>query len=130
MESATVRPPRRSRTWGWLDDRLGIGGLRYPVPAHANSLAHTLGGITLASFVGLVITGIYLAQFYDPTTAQAQLAVPVGGLDRAEGAVQAAALTGVVAAIGIVILGRVVVALGAWLLWRSRLRPAPSTSDG
>ncbi|MEO8688360.1 MAG: cytochrome b N-terminal domain-containing protein [Solirubrobacteraceae bacterium] len=75
MESATVPPPRRSRAWGWLDDRLGLGGLRYPVPAHANSLAYTLGGITLASFVGLVITGIYLAQLYDPTTAQAHASV-------------------------------------------------------
>lgn len=67
MESATVPEERRSRAWGWLDDRLGIGGLRYPVPEHANSLAYTLGGLTAASFVGLVLTGIYLAQFYDPT---------------------------------------------------------------
>ena len=67
MESATVPEERRSGLWGWLDDRLGIGGLRYPVPEHANSLAYTLGGLTAASFVGLVLTGIYLAQFYDPT---------------------------------------------------------------
>jgi len=75
MAPATVPQPRRSRTWEWLDERLGIGGLRYPVPAHANSLAYTLGGITLASFVLLVITGIYLAQFYDPTAAQAHASV-------------------------------------------------------
>lgn len=61
--------------WSWLDDRLGIGGLRYPVPKHANSLAYTLGGITLASFVLLVITGIYLAQFYDPTEAGAHSSI-------------------------------------------------------
>ena len=60
---------------GWLDDRLGIGGLRYPVPSHANSLAYTLGGIALASFVGLVITGVYLAQFYDPTPDRAHESV-------------------------------------------------------
>jgi quinol-cytochrome oxidoreductase complex cytochrome b subunit len=65
----------RSGPWRWLDERLGIGGLRYPVPRHANSLAYTLGGITLVSFVGLVITGIYLAQFYDPTEARAHLSV-------------------------------------------------------
>lgn len=53
---------RRAGLWHWLDDRLGIGGLRYPVPEHANSVAYTLGGITLASFVLLVMTGIYLAQ--------------------------------------------------------------------
>jgi quinol-cytochrome oxidoreductase complex cytochrome b subunit len=75
MESATVPPTRRSRTWEWLDERLGIGGLRYPVPEHANSLPYTLGGITLASFVLLVITGIYLAQFYDPTTDRAHASV-------------------------------------------------------
>ncbi len=50
-------------------------GCANPVPRHANSLAYTLGGITLASFVGLVITGIYLAQFYDPTEARAHASV-------------------------------------------------------
>ena len=72
---ATAPQPHGSRAWGWLDDRLGIGGLRYPVPAHANSLAYTLGGITLASFILLVITGIYLAQYYDPTAARAHASV-------------------------------------------------------
>lgn len=66
MESAAVPQERRSGVWGWLDDRLGIGGLRYPVPEHANSLAYTLGGMTLVSFVLLVVTGVYLAQFYNP----------------------------------------------------------------
>ena len=74
MES--VRLPRGpSRPWAWLDDRLGIGGLRYPVPEHANSLAYTLGGITLVSFVLLIVTGVYLAQFYDPTPARAHASV-------------------------------------------------------
>ncbi len=74
MESTTV-PKESGGLWGWLDDRLGLGGLRYPVPQHANSLAYTLGGITLVSFVLLVITGIYLAQFYDPTPAGAHASV-------------------------------------------------------
>jgi len=73
VESTLGRP--RSRAWGWLDDRLGIEGLRYPVPEHANSLAYTLGGITLASFALLVVTGVYLAQFYDPTPERAHLSV-------------------------------------------------------
>src|SRR5215211_699170 len=74
MES--VRLPRGpSRPWAWLDDRLGIGGLRYPVPEHANSFAYTLGGITLVSFVLLIVTGVYLAQFYDPTPARAHASV-------------------------------------------------------
>jgi len=73
VESARLRQP--SRPWSWLDDRLGIGALRYPVPDHANSLAYTLGGITLVSFVLLVLTGIYLAQFYDPSPARAHTSV-------------------------------------------------------
>src|SRR6266511_1541457 len=75
MESTQLPATPGSGVWGWLDDRLGIGGLRYPVPRHANSLAYTLGGITLISFVLLVITGIYLAQFYDPTEARAHISV-------------------------------------------------------
>lgn len=63
------------RAWRWLDERLGIGALRYPVPAHANSLAYTLGGITMVSFVLLAVTGIYLAQFYDPTPERAHASV-------------------------------------------------------
>ena len=75
MTATTGIPARERGLWRWLDDRLGIGGLRYPVPAHANSLAYTLGGITLARFVLLVITGIYLAQFYDPTPERAHASV-------------------------------------------------------
>lgn len=75
MDSAAVPPTTRRGVWGWIDERFGVGGLRYPVPRHANSLAFTLGGITLASFVLLVITGIYLAQYYDPTQAKAHSSV-------------------------------------------------------
>ena len=65
-ESPTAaRAPGRG-AWAWLDHRLGIAGLRYPVPEHANSVLYTLGGLTLVSFLLLVVTGIYLAQFYDP----------------------------------------------------------------
>lgn len=72
---ATAEDRSQPGIWGWLDDRLGIGGLRYPVPAHANSLAYTLGGITLVSFALLVLTGIYLAQFYDPTPEAAHRSI-------------------------------------------------------
>lgn len=75
MESASASGNEHSRAWGWLDERLGIGGLRYPVPTHANSLAYTLGGITLVSFILLIVTGIYLAQFYDPTPQGAHASV-------------------------------------------------------
>ena len=56
--------------WRWLDDRLGIGALRYPISRHANSLGYTLGGITFVSFVLLLVTGVYLGQFYDPGSVE------------------------------------------------------------
>ncbi|HEX6338592.1 MAG TPA: cytochrome b N-terminal domain-containing protein [Jiangellaceae bacterium] len=69
----TTREPgggdERSRSRRFIaavDERLGIDALRYPVPEHANSLGWSLGGLTLVSFVALVVTGIYLAQFYNP----------------------------------------------------------------
>lgn len=75
MPSATASESTRRSVWRWFDDRLGIGGLRYPVPDHANSLAYTLGGVTLVSFVLLVVTGVYLAQFYNPDPGAAHVSV-------------------------------------------------------
>ena len=75
MKTSKAERKHGLRAWEWLDERLGIGALRYPVPEHANSLAYTLGGITLASFILLVLTGIYLAQFYDPTPEAAHASV-------------------------------------------------------
>ncbi len=58
-----------------LDERLGLSALRYPVPRHANSLAWTLGGLTLTSLLILIATGILLAQFYTPTPEAARESV-------------------------------------------------------
>ena len=33
--------------WSAVDERLGLSGLAYPVPEHANSLPYMLGGISL-----------------------------------------------------------------------------------
>lgn len=68
-------PSRLRRVGVWLDERFDFSALAYPVPQHANTLAYTLGGITLGSFVLLVATGIYLTQFYDPTPARAHASV-------------------------------------------------------
>ena len=57
--------------WNKLDERLGLAGLAYPVPEYANSLPYILGGITLAGFIILILTGVLLAQFYDPNPAGA-----------------------------------------------------------
>jgi len=70
--------PEEGRVVRWrtaLDERLGISALRYPVPRHSNTVAWTLGGLTLASLVILVVTGILLAQFYTPTPEDARASV-------------------------------------------------------
>lgn len=74
MSTVVDKPPplsaaSRSR-WGRavdaVDERMGIKALRYDVPEHANNLGWSLGGLTMMSFLILVVTGVYLAQFYDP----------------------------------------------------------------
>ncbi len=61
--------------WRWIDERLGLEELSYPVPAHANSVLYTLGGITVFGIVVLVATGIYLTQFYHPAPTEARQSV-------------------------------------------------------
>jgi quinol-cytochrome oxidoreductase complex cytochrome b subunit len=86
-EFPDARP--RNGPWAWLDERLGVSAVSYPVPAHANSLWYTLGGITVIGFLVLILTGIYLAQFYHPHPADAresvlyiQNAAPLGDIVR------------------------------------------------
>ncbi len=75
------------RTSRWLEDRLGLSGISYAVPEHANSLPYLLGGMTLFGFLILIVTGIYLAQFYNPqpTAARDQLVRRVGTAGRHPG---------------------------------------------
>jgi len=87
--ATSVQPTPRPRLGEWLSERLGLKGLAYAVPEHANSLPYLLGGITLTGFVILFITGIYLAQFYHPHPADAHRSVvyivtsaPLGDLVR------------------------------------------------
>jgi len=54
------------RIWDWIYDRAGLSALTYPVPAHADRLGYTLGGISFVGFLLLALTGFWLAQFYDP----------------------------------------------------------------
>ncbi|OGO46764.1 MAG: hypothetical protein A2W37_11095 [Chloroflexi bacterium RBG_16_63_12] len=89
MLPTSVESTFRSRLGQWLDERLGLRGIAYPVPEHANSLPYILGGITLTGFVILFVTGIYLAQFYHPHPADAHESViyiitgaPLGDLVR------------------------------------------------
>ena len=62
---------RKRRIWDALDERLGLSALAYPVPDYANTLPYLLGGITLFGFLILFVTGILLAQYYNPTPANA-----------------------------------------------------------
>ncbi|MCH7229429.1 cytochrome b N-terminal domain-containing protein [Glycomyces sp. L485] len=68
------RGPGR-RLIGAVDERLGVDALRYPVPEHANNLGWSLGGLTAFTFVILLVTGVYLAQFYNPTPEAANQSV-------------------------------------------------------
>ena len=58
-----------------LDDRLGVKALQYPVPEHANTLGWSLGGLTAATLLVLIATGIVLAQFYNPMPESANASV-------------------------------------------------------
>jgi len=71
-KTTAARPSVADRVWRWIDERLGLEDLTYPVPAHANNVLYTLGGITAFGVVALIVTGIYLTQFYhgDPTQAR------------------------------------------------------------
>lgn len=66
---------RRKRLFDALDERLGLSALSYPVPEHANKLAYSLGGLSLAAFVSLLLSGIVLAQYYEPEPATAHASV-------------------------------------------------------
>ena len=80
---------RWRRAWDAIDERLGLSGLAYPVPAHANGIGYILGGITFFGFLILAATGIWLSQFYHPTPSSARESVvyimhvaPLGDLVR------------------------------------------------
>ncbi len=82
-------PAQRHTVWAWIDDRLGLSALTYAVPAHANSFWYTLGGITFVGILVLVVTGVWLAQYYNPDPLGARESVlyiqnvaPLGDLIR------------------------------------------------
>jgi len=76
MDRSIAQPPGFwRRAWGAIDERLGLSGLAYPVPAHANGIGYILGGITFFGFLILAGTGIWLAQFYHATPEAARQSV-------------------------------------------------------
>lgn len=66
---------RRRRALDAIDERMGITALQYPVPEHANNLGWSLGGLTAFTFGVLLVTGIYLGQFYNPVPETANQSV-------------------------------------------------------
>lgn len=76
VEEAPVATPSRSRrALDVIDERLGIRALEYPVPEHGNKLAWSLGGVTAASLLILIVTGVILVQFYNPVPEAANQSV-------------------------------------------------------
>ncbi|MFV1985990.1 MAG: cytochrome b N-terminal domain-containing protein [Gemmatimonadota bacterium] len=57
----------------WIEERLALSSLDYTIPKAANHWTYMLGGLTAFFIVVLLITGVYLGQFYNPT--------PVGAHD-------------------------------------------------
>lgn len=87
--ATSTQPAPRLRAGEWLEERLGLKGIAYAVPEHANSLPYLLGGITFTGFIILLVTGVYLAQFYHPEPSDAHQSVvyiitgvPLGDLVR------------------------------------------------
>lgn len=54
---------------------MGLRALQYPVPEHANNLAWSLGGLTAATLLVLIATGVVLAQFFNPMPEAANQSV-------------------------------------------------------
>ena len=61
--ATSIQSAPRSRLGQWLNERLGLQGIAYPVPEHANSLPYILGGITLTGFVILVESHLAIHTF-------------------------------------------------------------------
>ena len=87
--ATAIQRGRWRGVWEAVDQRLGLSGLAYPVPAHANGIGYILGGITFFGFLILAATGVWLAQYYHPTPATARESVvyimnvaPLGDLVR------------------------------------------------
>ncbi len=64
-----------SKLQSLLKSRLGLDTLEYEIPEHSNSVKYSLGGMTITSFGVLVVSGIILAQFFNPTPERANSSV-------------------------------------------------------
>lgn len=51
----------------WIEERLALSSLDYEIPKQANHWTYMLGGLTAFFILILIVTGVYLGQFYNPT---------------------------------------------------------------
>jgi len=63
----TAADPTADGGGAWIEERLALGSLDYEIPKHANHWTHMLGGLTAFFIVILILTGVYMGQFYNPT---------------------------------------------------------------
>lgn len=75
QQTVGATEPRWRVAWRALDERIGLSGLAYPVPAHANGIGYILGGVSFFGFVILALSGLWLAQYYHPTPAAARSSI-------------------------------------------------------
>ena len=63
---AVIQSARR-----FLNERLALHALEYQVPSATLSLKYMLGGLTAFLLLVLIVTGLYLSQYYNPTVTGA-----------------------------------------------------------
>ncbi|MDQ0605631.1 ubiquinol-cytochrome c reductase cytochrome b subunit [Streptomyces canus] len=70
-QSARTEPPKGERVADWVDGRLGIYNLRFLIrKAFPDHWTFMFGEIALYSFIILILTGIWLTMFFDPSMSE------------------------------------------------------------
>ena len=53
--------------WSAVNERLALSAVDYAIPPSANRLPYMLGGLTFVGLLVLILTGLFLDQFYNPS---------------------------------------------------------------
>lgn len=75
--TTVMHQPRKKGLYQTLNERFGLQALNYEVPAHANTLPFTLGGITAVSTLLTIVSGILLGLWFVPTPEAANSSIRV-----------------------------------------------------
>ncbi len=65
--NTTQVPTPEQRNESGIAGRLALDALEYPIPRAANRWTYMLGGLTAFFIALLILTGLYLGQFYNPS---------------------------------------------------------------